>query len=105
MNLTRCVAPVWNDDGALRCLSTRPCPVHTHRWDLLLIPLSLIWTIRPWWPTHLGRARDRGLAHTPLVRPCRACRLEFSSDCPPADVRRRHQAGTYVPGFHPGGAL
>lgn len=70
--LTRCPAPVHTDGGWLRCVARRPCRTPGHdTWPML--PLAVAWWIRPWWPNRLGRAQDRGLAHTPNVLPCRHC--------------------------------
>lgn len=103
LSLTCCPAPSHTEGGTIRCVSRRPCAAHTARyWDLLLIPAALIWTLRPWWPNHLGRARDRGHAHTPNLHPCRACALESRLDPGSvAPVLDRHHAGTYVPGYAP----
>lgn len=71
---TGCPAPVKARGGVLRCVVTRDrCdyPGH-HRWPVL--PMAALWWLKPWWPNALGRAMDRGQAHTcPNVAPCRAC--------------------------------
>lgn len=73
---TRCPAPTSTDGGVLRCITTRSgCRTPEHRrYDRVRLLAAVVWWVRPWWPNTLGRARDRGHAHTcPVVRPCRAC--------------------------------
>lgn len=74
-NTTRCPAPTRTVGGVIRCVIRRPCAHHPH-WDRWTLALAIVWRIRPWWPNTLGRAQDRGLAHTPNVHPCRHCETE-----------------------------
>jgi hypothetical protein len=69
---TRCPAPVHAEGGWLRCVVRRDaCDYPNHqRWPVL--PMAVLWWLRPWWPNKLGRAQE-GLAHTPNVSPCRHC--------------------------------
>lgn len=73
--MTRCVAPTSTAGGWLSCVQTREgCSTPSHRrWDRWAPILGVVWRIRPWWPNALGRAQDRGEAHTPSVQPCRYC--------------------------------
>lgn len=72
---TGCPAPVRSRGGVLRCVVRRDaCTYPGHRrWPVL--PMAVVWWLKPWWPNALGRAQDRGEAHVcPTVQPCRACR-------------------------------
>lgn len=106
-HFTRCSAPQGSRGGYHQCVHTRPCPDHPEaRWRLLRVPLALVWAVRPWWPSHLGRAQDRGHAHTPNIYPCKACRLEqrIPAVWTPEDATAtsyRHQRSDYVPGYEP----
>lgn len=96
-NLTGCPAPVHTPGGVIRCVSRRPCGQHPQgRWEALLLPLALVWAIKPWWPNRLGRAQDAGRAHTPNVQPCRACAREAIAGIPRAQIARNHQAARRV---------
>lgn len=61
LNLRRCPAPVRTQWGTLRCVTVRPkCPHAAHRrWDLLRVPMAVLWAVKPWWPNAYGRRLDR----------------------------------------------
>jgi hypothetical protein len=75
INTTRCPGPVHGAAGWHRCvIRADSCDEHD-RWPML--PMAIVWRIRPWWPNRLGRAMDRGCAHTcPQVNPCKRCATE-----------------------------
>ena len=78
VNTSRCPGPVHTAGGWHRCIIRADSCAEHDRWPM--VPMAVLWRLRPWWPNRLGRAQDRGTAHTcPAVLPCRTCAREAAA--------------------------